>query len=173
MAKLAALAALPVAATLAVANTSMLVVDVKEGGPSGHRIVVPVPLFLAQAALNLAPAHATRTELPAEALETLSRSASLLDALADCPDAELIRVEDGDETVVIEKVGEMIKVSVDGRRDERVRVNVPIGVVRDFVASRDSRELRAADVVAALKQVSNTDLVDVRDGDDHVRVYVW
>ncbi|MCL4822144.1 MAG: hypothetical protein KJ067_23705 [Vicinamibacteria bacterium] len=172
MAKLAALAALPVVATLAVANTSMLVVDVKEGGPSGHRIVVPVPLFLAQAALNLAPAQATRTELPEEALETLTRSAGLLDALADCPDAELIRVEDGEQTVVIEKAGDLIKVSVDGRR-EQVRVNVPIGVVRDFVASRDSRELRAADVVAALKQVSNTDLVDVRDGNDHVRVYVW
>lgn len=173
MAKLAALAALPVVATLAIANTSMLVVDVKEGGPSGHRIVVPVPLFLAQAALNLAPSHATRVRMPEEALETLGRSVGLLDALADCPDAELVRVEDGDETVVIEKAGGVLRINVDGRGRERVRVNVPIAVVRDFVRSRDSQEVRAADVVAALKQVTNTDLVDVQDGDDHVRVYVW
>ncbi|MCM2254149.1 MAG: hypothetical protein NDJ94_00635 [Vicinamibacteria bacterium] len=173
MAKLAALAALPVVATLAVANTSMLVVDVKEGGPSGHRIVVPVPLFLAQAALNMVPSHATRAEIPAEAVEVMARSAGLLDALADCPDAELVRVEDGNETVVIEKAGDVLRISVDGRRNEQVRVNVPIGVVRDFVKAQGSRELRAADVVAALKQVSNTDLVDVRDGRDHVRVYVW
>lgn len=38
--------------------TGILIVDVREGGPDGTHIVIPVPLVVAQAALALAPAEA-------------------------------------------------------------------------------------------------------------------
>ena len=55
MVKLAAVLAVPFALLATVASLGVVVVDVQEGGPDGHRIMVPVPLVFAQAALASAP----------------------------------------------------------------------------------------------------------------------
>ena len=60
MGKLAFILGVPVAMLATVASLGVVVVDVREGGPDGHHIVVPVPLVLAQAALAVAPAFAPR-----------------------------------------------------------------------------------------------------------------
>jgi hypothetical protein len=49
MAKLAVILGVPIALLATVASLGIVVVDVREGGPNGNHIIVPVPLVLAQA----------------------------------------------------------------------------------------------------------------------------
>jgi hypothetical protein len=173
MLKLAIILGVPVAMLATVASLGVVVVDVREGGPDGSRIVVPVPLVFAQAALALAPvaAPADKLRLPHEAAEHMGLAREALLALAAAPDGELVRVEQHDEQVVITKEGSTLKVRVTGKRED-VSVNVPLQLALEALPGPDGR-IRTAALAGALSSVRFTDLVDVHDGNDHVRVWVW
>src|SRR5512143_302516 len=81
MAKLAVILGVPIALLATVASLGIVVVDVREGGPSGSHIVVPVPLVFAQAALALAPAVAPEEKMrvPDEALEHMGLAREVLE----------------------------------------------------------------------------------------------
>jgi hypothetical protein len=171
MTKLAVILGVPIALLAMVASLGVMVVDVREG--DGSRIVVPVPLVLAQAAVAVAPAFVPEKEMrvPEEALEHIGLAREVLEALADAPDCELVRVESRDEQVVIAKEGRSLRVRVSGRR-ENVNVNVPLHLALE--ALPDERgHIRGAALAGALAGLRFTDLVDVQDGKDHVRIYVW
>ena len=173
MLKLAMILGVPIAMLATVASLGVVVVDVREGGPDGSRIIVPVPLVFAQAALAIAPlaAPADKLRLPHEAAEHMGLVREALEALAAAPDGELVRVEERDQQVLITKEGRTLKVRVTGER-ENVTVNVPLHLALEAVPGPDGR-VRTAALAAALSTVRFTDLVDVRDGNDHVRVWVW
>jgi hypothetical protein len=173
MLKLAVILGAPVAMLATVASLGVVVVDVREGGPDGNRIVVPVPLVFAQAAVALAPmaAPAEHLRLPAEAREHMGLAKEVLEALAEAPDGEFVRVEDGDELVVVSKEGQTLKVRVSGRR-ENVSVNVPLHLALEALPGPDGR-VRTAALAGALSSLRFTDLVEVQDGNDHVKVWVW
>lgn len=174
MVKLAIILGVPVAMLATIASLGVVVVDVREGGPDGNRIVVPVPLVFAQAALALAPIaapdHALR--VPDKALEHMGLAREVLEALAEAPDGEYVRVEERDELVVVAKEGRYFKVNVKNGTRESVSVNVPINLALQALPGSDGR-IRTAALAGALSGVRFTDLVDVRDGNDHVRVWVW
>lgn len=174
MTKLAVLLGVPIAMLATVASLGVMVVDVREGGPDGHRVVVPVPLVLAQAALAVAPivAPADKLRIPAgEGLEHVGLAKEVLEALAAAPDGELVRVEDGRENVLVTKEGRSLHVRVRSDK-EKVDVTVPLALALQALPDRDGR-IRTARLAGALGAVRFTDLVDVQDGKDHVRVYVW
>ena len=134
----------------------------------------PVPLVFAQAALAVAPvvAPADKLRIPDnEALQHIGVAREVLEALAAAPDGELVRVEERDELVVITKEGRSLRVHVSGKK-ENVTVNVPLHLALQALPGEDGR-IRTAALAGALAGVRFTDLVDVRDGDDHVRVWVW
>src|SRR5512134_81871 len=115
MTKLAVILGVPIAMLATVASLGIVVVDVREGGPDGHRIVVPVPLVLAQAALAVAPVVAPPDKLrvpDGEALEHIGLAREVLEALAEAPDGELVRVEEAREQVLVTKEGRSIRVQV-------------------------------------------------------------
>jgi hypothetical protein len=171
--KLALVIGVPIAMLATVASLGVVVVDVREGGPDGNRIVVPVPLVFAQAALAVAPmaAPVDKLRLPEEAAEHIGLAREVIEALAAAPDGELVRVEERDEQVVVSKEGRTLKVRVTGRR-EQVSVNVPLHLALQALPREDGR-IRTAALAGALSSVRFTDLVEVRDGNDHVRVWVW
>ena len=173
MVKLAIILGVPVAMLATVASLGVVVVDVREGGPDGNRIIVPVPLVFAQAALAIAPmaAPVDKLRVPHEAAEHMGLAREVLEALAAAPDGELVRVEERDEQVVITKEGSTLKVRVTGKR-ENVSVNVPLHLALEALPGPDGR-IRTAALAGALSGVRFTDLVDVHDGNDHVRVWVW
>ena len=55
---------------------------------------------------------------------------------------------------------------------ENVSVNVPLYVALQALPDEHGN-IRTAGLAAALGTVRFTDLVDVQDGKDHVRIYVW
>ena len=173
MLKLAIILGVPIAMLATVASLGVVVVDVREGGPDGSRIIVPVPLVFAQAALALAPmaAPADKLRLPHEAAEHMGLAREVIEALAAAPDGELVRVEERDEQVLITKEGRTLKVRVTGKR-ENVTVNVPLHLALEALPGPDGR-IRIAALAGALGSVRFTDLVEVHDGNDHVRVWVW
>ena len=173
MLKLAMILGVPIAMLATVASLGVVVVDVREGGPDGSRIVVPVPLVFAQAALAIAPlaAPADKLRLPHEAAEHMGLAREVLEALAAAPDGELVRVEERDEQVLITKEGRTLKVRVTGKR-ENVSVNVPLQLALEALPGPDGR-IRTAALAGALGSLRFTDLVEVHDGNDHVRVWVW
>lgn len=175
MVKLAVVLGAPIAALATVASLGVMVVDVREGGPDGHHIVVPVPLVLAQAALAVAPVVAPPDKLrvpQGEALEHVGLARELLDALAQAPDGELVRVEEPDEQVVITKQGRALHVNVHGRRGEDVDVNVPLHLALQALPDRHGR-IHTGALAASLGSLRFTDLVHVKDGRDEVRIWVW
>ena len=173
MLKLAIVLGVPIAMLATVASLGVVVVDVREGGPDGSRIIVPVPLVLAQAALALAPMAAPmdKMRLPHEAAEHMGLAREVIEALAAAPDGELVRVEERDQQVLVTKEGRTLKVRVTGKR-ENVTVNVPLHLALEALPGPDGR-IRTAALAGALSSVRFTDLVEVHDGKDHVRVWVW
>jgi len=173
MTKLAVILGVPIALLATIASLGVVVVDVREGGPDGTRIVVPVPLVFAQAALAVAPAvaPADKMRIPDEALEHVGLAREVLEALAAAPDGELVRVEERDELVVISKEGRSLRVRVSGER-ENVSVNVPLHLALQALPDEHGH-IRTAALAGALGGVRFTDLVEVQDGNDHVRVWVW
>ncbi len=64
-----------------------------------------------------------------------------------------------------------MRVTVHDRNDD-VTVNVPLDVARAALPD-DHGRLHLMDLAASLGGARFTDLVDVRSGNDHVKVTVW
>jgi hypothetical protein len=171
MIKLAAVLSLPLVFVGILSTSSCLVVDVKEGGPDGMHLVIPVPLVLAQAALTFVPDEHTRVPCP-EVAEYVPIAEKVIEELMAAPDMELVRVEEDDELVVVSKTGESLEVEVYGDSEE-VMVSLPLTAVADILAGFDGETFEASEAVAALRGLSRTDLVHVRDGEEEVKIWVW
>jgi hypothetical protein len=169
----AILAAIPVAAAAVVAGTGVVVVDVRESGPDGHRFVIPVPLVLAETAAHFAPVprlHHVRELREVE--RYLPVADEVLDALAEAPDGVLVRVDDRRDHVLVEKVGRTLRIRVE-EPGAKVSVNVPLDLARHSLRQLRGGRIDAAGLVGTLRRARLTDLVEVRDGQDHVKISVW
>ena len=171
MLKIAAIvAAVPAALVAGVASLGVMVVDVREGGPDGHHFVIPVPLVVAQAALGFVPDEQTRVPLD-EVARHLPLARDVIEALADGPDGEIVRVEEDDQLVVITKVGRALHVRVrEGGND--VNLNVPLSLALAALPDENGR-ISTGEIAGALWSTRFTDLVEVHEGDSHVKISVW
>jgi hypothetical protein len=169
----AVLAAIPLSLVAVVAGTGVVVVDVQQSGPSGHHIVVPVPLVLAQSAAAFVPEKGRHVDL-GEAREYLPMAEAALKALAESPDAELVRVDEANQHVRIVKSGGNLEVHVShaGTREE-VHVTVPLSMASGILREARSGYVSPATLVGLLGRARLTRLADVQSGEDHVRVTVW
>ena len=155
-----------------VASSGLVVVDVKTS--DGPRIVVPVPLFLARAGLGFAPQEAREVEIP-ELGEYPEIASRLVAELRDCADGILVEVDDGDDHVLIEKIGDEIAIEVTSD-DEEVSVRIPLAAASEILESYDGSRLRVAGILDALSSsssLSGTDLVHVKSENEEVKIWVW
>lgn len=162
----------PALAGLGVAATGVMVVDVREGGPNGTHIVVPVPLALAKVALNVAPSVPARLpeQVDTRAIDAVDK---VLDALEKAEDGVLVDVRDKQETVRIVKDGGTLRIRVEGRR-EQVKVQVPISAARMIVQGGRDGRFDGAAVAAALGELRMTQLVEVEsENGDRVSIRVF
>jgi len=146
------------------------VVDVREAGPDGMHIIVPVPLALARLALNFAPGEAKYVHVP-EIAEYLPYAAAVVEELRRAPDGLLVSVEERNERVRIEKVGDALEVHVtDG--DEVVDVTVPLDAVIDIVRAYDGQGFDTRDLIRAVGR-AHGDLAHIKADDAEIKVWVW
>ena len=154
-----------------VLSTSWLVVYVHEKN-EGWRLMVPAPVFLADMALRIGGAQAERVDLPPEALELLPMLGPIVDELAKAPDFEMVRVEEPGQNVSIRKVGQSFEVSV-LEDDQTVHVTIPLATLEAAARAAGDGQLRIGELAGMLHGVSRTKLVDVRQPDQDVSVWVW
>lgn len=168
---LAGAVAVPVAVGGAVAATGVVVVDVQEARGGSH-IVVPVPLALAQIATAFVPEHKLRVRLDRDAERYLPIAHDVLEALADGPDGELVRVEQPDQQVRVVKQGRRLRVEVE-ERDQTVRVSVPLDLALAALPDAQGR-IHASRAAWALQNARFSKLVEVegRDG-ERVKVTIF
>lgn len=163
--------ALPVVAAAGVAATGVVVVDVREGG-GGQRIVVPVPLVLAQAAAAFVPSQRTRIPLHGDAARYLPVARQALQALADAEDGEIVSVEEPGTKVSIRKEGDLLRIKV-SERDEDVTVNVPISLALSVLPDSGG-SITASQAIWSLQRARLTQVVDVQGKDgERVKVTVY
>jgi hypothetical protein len=163
--------AVPAVAAGTVAATGVVVVNVTEPR-EGHHFVIPVPLALAQVAAGFVPEEKTHLQLPADAQRYMPVARQVLAALAAAPDAELVRVEEKDNTVSIRKEGDILHVHVQDK-GENVDVQVPISVALSVLPEAGGR-VTASDLVWSLQHARMTRIADVQGADgEHVTVTVY
>jgi hypothetical protein len=168
---LAVVAAVPLVLGLLIYATGLAVVDIREEGPEGTRLIIPVPLAVANTALFFVDQEHQRIECP-EFAEHRDAALRLTRELRRAPDARFVEVEGSGERVTVDKSGDILVVEVhDG--DEEVLVRVPIAAVEELIESYDGRSFRASDVLAAMRNAPPGECVRVHDGEDHVRVWIW
>jgi len=152
-------------------TTDTIVVDVREGGPGGHHILVPVPLPLAKVALNFVPEDETTIVCPElyRYRDTLLR---VVEELRYAPDGELVRVEEPGTLVSIVKDGSNLKIEVHEDGTD-VDIKFPLKAAVRFLTSLEGEEFSAKDLVAAATNTMNGQVVHVVDGEDEVTISVW
>ncbi len=155
----------------------MLVVEVREKGPAGHHLVIPVPLLpLRTAAAFVPPATVDLADhgraLDPDAREALKSAGKVLDALEAAPDGELVRVEEPQESVLISKEDGRLRVSAHSTRGEQVEVEVPLSLAREVVADAQDGTVDPGAVLRAVGACPRGRLVEVRDRDADVRIRI-
>ena len=133
---------------------------------------LPTPVFLADLALRIGGAQAERVDLPPEALAFLPMLGPIVDELAKAPDFEMVRVQEPGLDLTIRKVGQSFEVSV-VEDDQTVQVTVPMATLEAAARAAEDGRLRIGELAGALRGVSHTKLVDVRQPDQDVAVWVW
>lgn len=162
---------LTLAAGVGVASMDYVVVDVKPDRDA-PRIIVPVPLLAAEAALSFVPDQDIDLRMDDEARRLLPVASALVSELRAMPDAEIVRAEDGDEEVSIAKRGESLEIRVASDR-ERLAVKVPLECVEGLLRSARAGRMDLRRALAGLHRFGRTDLVEIQTDREHVRVYVW
>lgn len=155
-----------------VATTSVMLVDVEEAG--GPNLVLPVPLPVARAGLAFAPDEALRVGAP-ELGEHLDRAERIVEALREAPDGLFVEVDDRGEHVTVRKDGDALRIRVLEGRGTTVKVNLPLGSVRAALEAydEDAGAFDAGELLAALGEGGDGELVHVRDEGTEVAVRMW
>ena len=159
---------------LLLASLHFVVVRVHERGPDGIKIWLPLPIELAQAALWFVPDHEEHLDLDIatgqiEQYRPLAQA--LLEGLEDVGEVELVRVNEGDHTVVIRKAGADIEIKVQTDREE-VKVRLAMRTLQGLVDSFDEGRFDVVDALSALKHSSGP-MVHVDKPNTEVSLTIW
>jgi hypothetical protein len=171
---------------LAILGLGLLAVDARAEGvawlhvrvdePSREsKVNVNLPLSVVEAALKAAPekvASDGRIHVGRHGHDlSVSDLRRLWKELRATGDAELVSIEDDDETVHVARAGSLVQVRVEKPgRGEQVHVDLPVTLV-DALLSGEGEEL---DLAAALVEVRKLrgDIVRVKDDDSQIRVWI-
>lgn len=152
-------------------------VKVESGGD--ENVTVNLPLSLMEAAVAMIPDDIT-SELEGEievAIDDVDMDwqdlRSFWQAVKDTPETTFATVQTRDEMVVVKKEGEMLKIVTEatGADGAEVNVQLPMQVV-DALFSGPDGTLSFSAAIRALADQGAGHLVQIRDGEDTVRVWI-
>ncbi|HEX7184815.1 MAG TPA: hypothetical protein VF756_23515 [Thermoanaerobaculia bacterium] len=109
-----------------IVHSGVVTVKINETRPNGTTLYLPVPAALVYLGMDLLPLvdDGGLDELRADLGEWRPFVAATLEDLEDCPDAVLVDVRDGDETVRIVKQGLDIEIRIHGA-DGNFEISLP------------------------------------------------
>jgi len=171
---LAALVAAPAAAPAAETATPWIHVRVEEA-EKASRVHVNLPLSVVEAVLEATPeiieSHG-KVHIGSHHGLSVADIRKIWKELAAVGDAELVTVEEEDETVRVWRKGDEVHVRVEGKGDKKedVLVEVPVSLV-DAALAGDGEDIDFRAAIAHL-QGKRGDIVRVNDGDSTVRIWI-
>ncbi|HEY7351454.1 MAG TPA: hypothetical protein VH596_01690 [Terriglobales bacterium] len=171
-----ALSAVLLAATFALAVTSVRYLHVRVSNPATHELVrVNVPLQLAEKvipAINHGQLQNGKVSIGNFKADNVNVRA-ILDALKTAPEGEFVSVQDtGDDVRVAKEHGQLVVHVIDKKSNENVDVTVPWEVAQALISDADENQLNVEAAIKALETVGDTTLVRVSGHDDNVRVWI-
>jgi hypothetical protein len=148
-----------------------MVVDVHVVDETPVHIKVPFPLVIADMATGLIPEEALReAKVPPEARAQKELVLAAVRTLAECPDAQLVKVRTEDASVDIIKDGDTLRIAVDAD-DAVVRCNIPIDGVAEALERWDWETADPKMLFDVLRAADNGELITVAT-EDGVRVAI-
>jgi len=167
--------ALLLLSAVAVAQASpWLHVEVREHGEKAGTVNVNVPFSLASLAIRAVPQKVVGkiTQKLEKNDISMADIRAMWAELRKAGDAELVSVDDEDQTVRIVREGDRIRVRVQSKQEdgERVSVDVPVSMV-DALFSGEGEELNLPAAILELESVRG-DVVNVTDKSNTVRVWI-
>lgn len=173
-AAISALAFFLLAAAAVAQSNPWLHVEVREHGEKAGTVNVNVPFSLASIAIRAVPQKVTDklTEKLQKNDVSMADIREMWAQLRQAGDAELVSVDDEDQTVRIVREGDRIRVRVQSKEEdgERVSVDVPVSMV-DALFSGEGEELNLPAAILELESVRG-DVVNVTDKSNTVRVWI-
>ncbi len=162
------------AAAVAQAASPWLHVEVRDHGEKASTVNVNVPFSLASLAVRAVPQKVVgkiTEQLEKNEIE-MADIREMWAQLRQAGDAELVSVDDEDQTVRIVREGDRIRVRVQSKQEdgERVSVDVPVSMV-DALFSGEGEELNLPAAILELESVRG-DVVNVTDKSNTVRVWI-
>jgi hypothetical protein len=149
-----------------------VIVDVREKGPDGHRILLPVPLGPARVVMALLPGDKVSCEVPAELARHRELIAKALDSLASCGETTLVSVRSPKTKVRIATSGGRLVLDVEDR-ETNVHGAFRIDAVRDFLAGWDGRRIDGRAALAMVAGLGRGELLAVTSRDADVSIRIW
>ena len=171
----AGLALTLLAASAAAQGAPWLHVEVRDSGSKAETVNVNVPMSMARIALKAMPDKVSgklNDKIAQNGKISLTDLRALWQELRDAGDADLVTVDNADQTVRIRREGGHVRIRVEGKGDsaDQVRVDLPVSVV-DALLSGAGEELNLEAAIAELQQARG-DLVNVQDKTSTVRVWI-
>jgi hypothetical protein len=151
-----------------------MVVDVHVVDETPVHIKVPFPLIVADMATGLIPEEALQeAKIPPEARAQKELVLAAVRALADSPDAQLVKVRTEDASVDVIKDGDTLRIAVDAD-DAVVRCNIPIEGVAEALERWDWETADPQMLFDILHAAENGELVTVATNDGvRVAIKMW
>jgi hypothetical protein len=148
-------------------------VEVMEGGTEAAEVRVNLPLSLAEVALEMAAREGDlddhfRFNDHDITVEDLRR---MWKEVREAGDAEFVTVKEDEETVRVYRQGDLLHVDITEKEGATVKVDLPVRVVDALLGGRGD-ELDVAAMIQEIQSMPRGDLVNIRDGDDTVRVWI-
>jgi hypothetical protein len=148
---------------------------VDEGGETGSRVRVTVPLALAEAILpliNEGDVCGGKVKIEREGVAD-SDLRALRAAVGAAKEGEFVRVRLDDDEVLATRSGRHLHLRVEDE-DTQVKIRVPLKLV-DAVLAAESAGHGEIDLVAAIKMLRDQgagEIVTIDDGNDQVRIWL-
>ena len=133
------------------------------------RIWIPLPLAIGHWAGDLVSIPLERQAAWKKIMPYRQAAAEILRQVKDLPDTDFVTVQKANEQVRIYKQGEALYISVDSAR-EKVQVRLPLAIMQKLIPVLNSPNARVGDLIACLEGQSSGNLIDIQDGDEHVRI---
>lgn len=172
----AALSALLLTASCAMAASQTRYLHVRVSNPADHELVrVNVPLMLAEKvipAINHGELRDGKICVGNFQADKVNIRA-ILDALKTAPEGEFVTVQATDSDVRVAKErGQLVVHVVDKGSNENVDVTVPWGVAQALISDTTENQLNIEAAIKALDDVGDTTLVRVTGHNESVRVWI-
>jgi len=168
--------ALPLAALAQKSDrASWIHIQVIDDSRHGANVEVNLPMSLVEVALEVAEDEMMEGgHIEIDADITVSDMRRMWHELREAGDGDFVTVEEDGERVEIYRRGDLVHIDIDDvRRDEqKIRLEIPVSMVDVLFDTEEEHALNLRGALAELQNHNGGEVLNLRDGDETVRIWI-